>query len=115
VTRDVADGDTIDGDTIDGGARAPIPVTLFLGVLSVVLWAASYSWLAGITPPTQWISRTVSPWFLAEVAATVVGSAALVAGVLLARRSRAGRRRAAIWAAALGGFAATASAVSLAL
>jgi hypothetical protein len=86
-----------------------------LGVLSVVLWLASYSWILGLTPPTQWISSTASPWWVAEVAAVVAGVLSLVAGLVVAMRSAGGARRFALWAAALGGFAATMSLLGLSL
>lgn len=44
---------------------------LALAVLSVAFWAASYSWLAGLTPPTRWLSATASPWLVMEIAAVV--------------------------------------------
>jgi hypothetical protein len=86
-----------------------------LGVLSVVLWLASYSWIIGLTPPTQWISRTASPWWVAEVAAVGVGILSLVAGLAVARRSAEGTRRLPLSAAALGGFAAAMSLLSLSM
>ena len=88
---------------------------LGLAVLSIGFWAASYSWMVGLTPPTRWISATVSPWLVMEIAAVVTGAAALIAGVLLARRASDGTRRAAIVAAWLGGFALTATGLSLAV
>ena len=83
---------------------------LALAVLSDAFWAASYSWLLGLTPPTGWLSAA-SPWLVMEVAAVVTGALALVAGALLARR--AGGRRAGTVAAWLGGFALVATAASL--
>jgi hypothetical protein len=50
-----------------------------------------------------------------EIAAVVTGAAALIAGVLLARRASDGTRRTAILAAWLGGFALTATGLSLAV
>jgi hypothetical protein len=88
---------------------------LALGVLSVVLWLASYSWLVGVTPPTQWISRELSPWLIAEIAAVATGAAALAGGLLLARGSTGAARRIPIVAAALGGFALVTTALSLAM
>ena len=85
---------------------------LGLGVLSVVLWLLSYSWLVGVTPPTRWIRRDASPWLVSEVAAVVVGAVALVAW--LALRRSAARGRAARWGAILGGTAALLFALSLA-
>jgi hypothetical protein len=112
VTSDVVDGSRRNDAT---PSRVAIGTVLLLGVLSVVLWAASYSWLVGLTPPTEWISRTASPWLVAEVAAVVVGVPAVVGGLVLAGRRGNGGRRTAVWAVALAGFATTASAVSLAL
>jgi hypothetical protein len=83
---------------------------LGLAVLSVAFWAASYSWLLGLTPPTGWLSAA-SPWLVMEVAAVVTGALALVAGVLLARI--AGCRRAGATAAWLGGVALLATTASL--
>ena len=88
---------------------------LGLAVLSMGFWAASYSWLAGLTPPTRWISATTSPWLVMEIAAVGTGAAALIAAVLLAPRASDGTRRAAIVAACLGGFALTATGLSLAV
>ena len=85
-----------------------------LGVMSVVLWLASYSWILGLTPPTRWISRTASPWWVAEVAAVGAGVLSLVAGLVVATRSP-GARRFPLWAAALGGFAAAMSLLSLSM
>lgn len=86
-----------------------------LGVLSVVLWLASYSWILGLTPPTRWISRTASPWWVAEVAAVGAGVLSLVAGLVVAMRSAGPARRFPLWAAALGGFAAAMSLLSLSI
>ena len=86
-----------------------------LGVLSVVLWLASYSWILGLTPPTRWISDTASPWWVAEVAAVGAGVLSLVAGLTVAMLSAGGARRFPLWAAALGGFAATMSLLSLSM
>jgi hypothetical protein len=83
---------------------------LGLGVLSVVLWLASYSWLLGLTPPLEWVSPGSSPWFVAEAAAVVVGAVAVVGGLLLLRTAR----RAAWWAIALGAVAAGLSLLSIA-
>jgi hypothetical protein len=83
---------------------------LGVGVLSVVLWLASYSWLLGLTPPLEWISPGSSPWLIAESAAVVVGALAVAGGLLLLRTSR----RVAVWAASLGGGAALLSALSIA-
>jgi hypothetical protein len=88
---------------------------LGLAVLSVVFWVASYSWLVGLTPPTRWVSPTASPWLVMEIAAAATGAAALVGGVLLARRASDRIRRAGVRAACLGGFALVATCVSLAL
>ena len=88
---------------------------LGLALLSVLFWAASYSWLLGLTPPTRWVSPTASPWLVMEIAAVATGAAALVGGVLLARRATDDIRRAGIRAAWLGGFALVATSVSLAL
>ena len=82
-----------------------------LAVVSVGFWAASYSWMLGLTPPTRWLSPTASPWLVMEIAAVVTGAFAVLGGVLLARRPggrRAGSR--AIW---LGGFAVVATVASL--
>jgi hypothetical protein len=78
-------------------------------------WAASYSWVVGLTPSTRWISATGSPWLIMEIAAVGTGALALIAGVLLSRRASNGTRRAAIWASWLGGFALTATGASLAI
>ena len=86
---------------------------LGLALLSGILWAASYSWLVGWTPPTRWISSTSSPWLIMEMAAVVTGGAALVGGVLVARRATDGTRRTGILAAWLGGFALIATTASL--
>jgi hypothetical protein len=83
---------------------------LGLAVLSLVFWAASYSWLLGLTPPTSWLGAA-SPWLVMEVAAVVTGAPALVAGVLLARRAQT--RRVGLVAAWLGGFALIATMASL--
>jgi hypothetical protein len=83
---------------------------LALAVLSLTFWAASYSWLLGLTPPTGWLSAA-SPWLVMEVAAVVTGALALVAGVLLARR--ADTRRAGAASAWLGGVALLATSASL--
>jgi hypothetical protein len=88
---------------------------LGLAVLSMGFWAASYSWVVGLTPPTRWISATASPWLIMEIAAVGFGASALISGILLARRASEGTRRAAILAAWLGGFALTATGLSLAI
>jgi hypothetical protein len=95
-----------------GPARLVWPV-LGLGVLAVLLWLLSYSWLVGVTPPTRWISRDASPWWISEVAAVAVGALALLGGLLLRTRVP-GAGRAARWAAGLGAFALVMSAASLA-
>jgi hypothetical protein len=82
-----------------------------LAVVSVVFWAASYSWLLGLTPPTRWLSSTASPWLVMEIAAVVTGAGAVLGGVLLARR--ADTRRSGIRSIWLGGFALLATAASL--
>lgn len=84
---------------------------LGLAVVSVVFWAASYSWLLGLTPPTRWLSATASPWLVMEISAVVTGAVAVLGGVLLARR--ADSRRAAIRGIWLGGFAFLATTASL--
>ena len=87
---------------------------LGVALLSVVVWAASYTWLVGWTPPTRWISSTSSPWLIMEIAAVITGAAALVGGVLVARGATGGTRRTGILAAWLGGFALIATTASLA-
>ncbi|MGY1723202.1 hypothetical protein [Blastococcus sp. SYSU DS0533] len=86
-----------------GADRWRWPV-LALAVLGLVSWAASYSWVLGLTPPTRWLSPTASPWWVMEVAALITGLAALVGGVLLARRGSAPSRRTGIRATWLAGF-----------
>ncbi len=86
---------------------------LGIAVASVLFWAASYSWLLGLTPPTRWISSTASPWLVMEIAAVVTGALALVAGVLSAARADGRARRTAVRAAWLGGFALIATTASL--
>ena len=88
---------------------------LALGLLSILLWLASYSWILGVTPPTQGISDTASPWWIAELAAVPAGALAVVGGLVVAGRSPRGARRVPLWGAALGGFAAALSLWSLSL
>ena len=88
---------------------------LALGVLSMVLWLTSYSWLVGFIPPTQWISRSASPWWIAEIAAAGIGTVSLVAGLVLARTPESQDRRIPLVAASLGGFAMVASVLSIAM
>ncbi len=83
-----------------------------LAVSSVVYWAASYSWLLGLTPPTRWLSATASPWLVMEIAAVVTGAGAVLGGAVLVRR--AGTRRAGLLSIGLGGFAVLATTASLA-
>jgi hypothetical protein len=83
---------------------------LGLAVVSLFFWAASYSWLLGLTPPTSWLTAA-SPWLVMEVAAVVTGALALVTGLLLTRLTST--RRAGVTAAWLGGFALLATAASL--
>ncbi|MGY1984737.1 hypothetical protein ACI792_00755 [Blastococcus sp. SYSU DS0669] len=90
--------------------RSPV---LALAALAVAFWAASYSWMLGLTPPTRWLSATASPWLVMEVAAVGTGAVALLAGLLLARAGD-GSRRVGIRAAWLGGFALVATTASLA-
>jgi hypothetical protein len=85
-----------------------------VAVLSVLFWAASYSWLLGLTPPTRWIGTSASPWLVMEIAAVATGALALPAGLLLGARTRGGTRRTGFRAAWLGGFAFVATAASLA-
>jgi hypothetical protein len=85
---------------------------LGLAVIAVIAWAASYSWLLGLTPPTRWLSPTASPWLVMEIAAVVTGAGAVVGGVLLARHPRT--RRAGLRAMWLGGFALLATTARLA-
>jgi hypothetical protein len=85
------------------------------GFVSVALWLASYSWMLGLTPPTRWISRTASPWWVAEVAAVGAGTLSVVAGVVVATRSTGRDRRLSLWAAALGGGVAALSLLSLSM
>jgi hypothetical protein len=87
---------------------------LGLGVLSVLLWSASYSWLVGLTPPLHCLSRGSSPWLIAEAAAAVTGALAVLGGLLVVRSSAAGPRRTAIWAVALGAVAMVLSVLSIA-
>jgi hypothetical protein len=86
---------------------------LGLGVLSVLLWSASYSWLVGLTPPLQWLGRGSSPWLIAEVAAAVTGALAVLGGLALIRSSTPGTRRTAIWAVSLGAVAMVLSVLSI--
>jgi hypothetical protein len=88
---------------------------LALGILSVVSWVASYSWMVGLTPPTRWLSPDASPWLIAELSAVGTGAISLVAGLILAKRSGSDARRVPILAAALGGFAMGMSLLSIAL
>jgi hypothetical protein len=100
--------------------RGPLPTVadvhllrwpvLGLGVVSVVLWLTSYSWLVGFTPPLQWVSPGGSPWLIAEAAAAVAGTVAVIGGLLLLRSSR----RLAVWAITLGAVAAVLSVLSIA-
>lgn len=82
-------------------------------MLSVAFWAASYSWLAGLTPPTRWLSTTASPWLVMEIAAVVTGAVTVLGGVLLARRASGRTRRTAVRAVWSGGFALVATTLSL--
>jgi hypothetical protein len=84
-------------------------------VLSVVFWAASYSWMLGWTPPTRWISRSASPWLVMEIAAVATGALALLAGLLLGARAGDDSRRTLFRAAWLGGCALVATSASLAV
>jgi hypothetical protein len=86
---------------------------LGLALVSVVFWAASYSWLAGLTPPTRWVSPTASPWLIMEIAAVTAGAPALVGGLLVARGATDGIRRTGVRAAWMGGFAVIATTASL--
>ncbi|SEL15868.1 hypothetical protein SAMN04515665_10913 [Blastococcus sp. DSM 46786] len=81
--------------------RRPV---LALAVLGLAFWAASYSWVLGLTPPTRWLSATAPPWGVMEVAALATGAAALVGGVLLARRGVGPARRTGILAIWEAGF-----------
>jgi hypothetical protein len=87
---------------------------LGFGVLSVLLWLASYSWLVGLTPPLQWLSRGSSPWLIAEAAAAVTGALAVLGALVLVRSSAPGTRRTAIWALSLGAVAMVLSVLSIA-
>jgi hypothetical protein len=87
---------------------------LGLGVLSVLLWLASYSWLVGLTPPLQWLSPGSSPWLIAEAAAAVTGALAVLGGLLVIRGPASGARRNAIWAVSLGAVAMVLSVLSIA-
>lgn len=89
-------------------------LALPLGVLSIMLWLASYSWLLGLTPPTRWLAPDTSPWLVAEIAAAGTGAVSLVAGLLIARSSRGKALRAARLAMASGGFAMAMSLLSIA-
>jgi hypothetical protein len=89
-------------------------LALPLGVLSIILWLASYSWLLGLTPPTRWLSPDASPWLVAEMAAAGTGAVALVAGLLVARSSCGAALRAARLAAVSGGFVMAMSLLSIA-
>lgn len=89
-------------------------LALPLGVLSIMLWLASYSWLLGLTPPTRWLSPDTSPWLVAEIAAAGTGAVSLVAGLLMASSSKGKALRTARLAAASGGFAMAMSLLSIA-
>jgi hypothetical protein len=87
---------------------------LGLGVLSMLLWLASYSWLVGLTPPLQWLDRGSSPWLIAEAAAAVTGALAVLGGLILVRGAAPGPRGTAVWAASLGAVAMVLSVLSIA-
>ncbi len=87
---------------------------LGLGVLSVLLWLASYSWLVGLTPPLQWLTPGSSPWLIAEAAAAVTGALAVLGGLLVIRGCASGPPRTAIWAVSLGAVAMVLSVLSIA-
>jgi len=82
-------------------------------LLSVVFWAASYSWVVGLTPPTRWLS-SASPWLVMEIAAVVTGAVTATAGALLARRTGERSRRTGIRAAWVGILVVVATTASLA-
>ena len=86
---------------------------LLLGMLSLALWAASFSWMWGVTPPTQWIDADASPWFVAEAAAAVLGATALAAGLVVARSARCRNRSVPLVGLTLGGFAMAMSMASI--
>lgn len=92
---------------------------LVLGVTSAAAWLLSYSWLLWAVLPLPWpegteeVSPWLSPWFVAEVAAVVLGLAALA--VALASRPAGGRMsRRGRTGAVLGGAAACLALLSLA-
>jgi hypothetical protein len=89
--------------------------SIALAVAGVVCWLASYSWMVGLEPPTSGLFPGRSAWWVAEVAAVPLGSAALVLGLLAARGSQGPARRRARMAAFAGGAAGGLSALSITL
>ena len=90
--------------------------TLVAGLLSIMLWLGSYSWiLFGVLPIEDVPELRFSPWFAAEVAAIAVGLAAVLLGLALLKNLTV-KERPFVWSGiALGAFAATLSSLSLLL
>lgn len=84
-----------------------------LGVLAVVAWLGSYSWLLGAWIPMGDVDFSTSPWLVSEVVALIVGAAAVLVA-LAGSVQGATSRRARIWAVS-GGVAAALSGLSLAM
>ncbi|WP_207454515.1 hypothetical protein [Desertivibrio insolitus] len=101
-------GASTGGRTESGTNRAVVA----LGVAAVVSWALSYSWLIGVVVPMPAFEYEVSPWLVVEIAAVVLGVAAVVVALVAAGRGGTSRR-ARVWAW-IGGAAALLAGVSLA-
>jgi hypothetical protein len=86
---------------------------LALGVVAVIAWLMSYSWLLGAVIPVPEIEYAVSPWLVSEIVAVLVGLAAVVVALVGARGMTGMRRRARV-GAVMGGVAATLAMLSLA-
>lgn len=83
-----------------------------LGLAAVIAWLLSYSWLIGVLVPMPEFEYTVSPWLVVEIAAVVLGIAAVLVALVAAARGGTSRR-ARVWAW-IGGAAALLAGVSLA-
>jgi hypothetical protein len=85
---------------------------LTLGIVAVVAWLMSYSWLLGAIIPMPDIPFAVSPWLLAELVAVLVGFSAVVVALAGAGGFRGMSRRAGA-GAVMGGLAAALALLSL--
>jgi hypothetical protein len=100
--------------TLRAVSRAADRAVVVLGVLAVVAWLGSYSWLLGVWIPMDDLEYSTSPWLVSEVVALVAGAAAVVValagsveGATISRHARG--------CAMAGGAAAALSLLSLAM